>query len=173
MKKMIVCLLGLIVSFAMVSTTSAHVLITDETHTRGAILHIIPDDDPIAGQQATLYFDMQNQASTADGSVSLTIRGANGQIANVKTQTNGTLATATYTFPAQGAYELTFTVKPDGKTYTFKQSQRVSRGVAASALDKPTYVWAEILLLASVIGLVLLGITAFNHRKDIAKQSTF
>lgn len=173
MRKMLLCLLALAACFAITPTASAHVLITDTTKAQGAILHIIPDDDPIAGQKATLYFDAQNQVVQKDSTVAVAIKDAGGQQDEVEARIDGSLVTADYTFPAQGAYELTFTIKTDSKTYAFTQSQRVSRGVAASALDKPTYPWAEMLLLASGISLVLLGVMAFNRRKGIAKQSTF
>lgn len=149
--------------------TSAHVLITDESHTKGAILHLTPDDDPIAGQEATLYFDTQAHTNA----VSVSIQSEDGEVSNIAMKLEGALATARYIFPTQGVYRLTFTAKSDEQTYTFTQTQRITRGKAASALDKPTYAWAEIMLIVCSILLSLLLFTAWDRRKDIARQSRF
>lgn len=173
MKKLAV-IAGLLASIIMpVQPVFAHVLITDGTKTKGAILHIVPDDDPIAGQQATLYFDAQDRFMASDSSIQLSIRDAAGNEKIVKTKLDGALVTATYTFPAQGVYNLAFTVTSNGKTYVFSHVQRVSRGATASAVDRPVHTWAEALLFVSGVGFALLAIVAYNKRKDIAKQSTF
>ena len=152
---------------------SAHVLITDETKTKGAILHIIPDDDPVAGEESTLYFDTQDQLSDAKNAVKISIKDSSGNENVVGAKVDRTLATANYTFPEQGVYELAFTVTVNGKSYIFQQSQRVSRGVSNSALNSSTHGWAEISLITSGVGAALLIVVAINKRKDIAKHSTF
>lgn len=163
----------IILFFALVpQTTAAHVLITDDSRSKGAILHIIPDDDPIAGEKAVLYFDTQGGLLSDDAKVSLSIRDSGGDETQVVTKTDGSLVTAEYTFPVQGVYQLQYTVQATGKTYEFSQAQRVSRGDVGSALDKPSYAAAEIGVLASALGLVLLLIVAFNRRHSIAAQST-
>ncbi len=151
----------------------AHVLITDETKTKGAVLHIIPDDDPVAGEEAALYLDTQEKLSDAGNSVTLSITEASGNQENVETKVDGTLATANYTFPTQGVYDLQFTVVSAGNTYIFKQSQRISNGITDNPLNRQTYVWAEILLITSGIGFALLVIMAINHRRELAKSSIF
>lgn len=149
----------------------AHVLITDDTKSKGAIAHIIPDDDPVAGEKAVLYFDTQGGLLDDKAKVSLSISDAAGEAAQVSTKIDGSLVTAEYTFPVQGAYKLTFTVDTASKQYVFNYSQRVSRGVVSSALDKPSYAFAEIGVLASGLGIVLLFIVAFNRRVRLARHS--
>lgn len=174
MKKLsIAILLLLLATLASSQSASAHVLTQDAAKTKGAIVHIIPDDDPVAGKEATLYFDIQGELSSSDSSVQLSITNANGTKRFIPTTLEGSLASATYTFPTQGAYNLALTVSSNGTTYIFSQPQRVSRGVTTNALDQPTYAWAEILLLASGIGFVMLIFTAFNRKRDIAEYSTF
>jgi len=172
MKKIIIGILmvacGVLISS---QSTFAHVLVTDETKTKGAILHIIPDDDPVAGEEATLYFDTQEQLS--DAKVELTIENAFGDATKVETSKDGSLVTAKYTFPVQGVYSVAFTLVSDDARYVFNQSQRVSRGLSTSTLTQPSYAWAEVLLLASGICFAVLIIIATNRRKDIAKHSTF
>lgn len=171
MKKLCISLCVMATGLVAAPPAYAHVLIPDETNTSGAIVHIMPDDDPIAGQPATLFFDMQDQQDDESTQVNLVIRDANGKDTKVDIRTDGSSATARHTFPSRGTYELIFTVKTDAKTYTFKQSQRVTRGEAASALDQPTYAWAEMLLLAGCLGFLVVGIVAFNRRNEIARQS--
>ena len=173
MKKLILFSVLVLVSvWASIESVSAHVFVPDETKARGAIVHITPDDDPIAGQKATIYFDVQDNLLKPDSVVVLAIQGE-GSREELTAKFDDSLATFTYAFPSQGVHELTFNVNTDGNVYTFKQSHRVARGVAASALDQPSYEWAKIALLASGIGFALLLITVINRRREIAKQSTF
>lgn len=172
MKTLAVCAVIISAILGLTQSTSAHVLITDDTNSKGAVLHIMPDDDPVAGEPATLYFDTQTTFGSRD-SVTLRIKDAAGQETEVDTQIAGSLATATNVFPAQGIYDLEFTVRTGSNVDMYTQSQRVSRGAATSALDTKHYGWAEILLLASVLGCVVLAITAINNRKEIAQQSKF
>lgn len=172
MKKLLIATLTLGILIAVPRITTAHVLLTDESNAKGAILHITPDDDPIAGQEAMLYFDMQGQAFKKDEStVTVSIRSEGGEIHKEGMKVDKTLATARYIFPSQGVYQLTFTIASGKQSYIFAQTQRVMRGTAVSALDRPTYAWAEIALIYCGISFFLLGLTAFNRRKDIIRQS--
>ncbi len=159
------------VSLLLSTTAQAHILITDNTKTYGSILHIIPDDDPIAGQESTLYFDMQNRLVNNNTRVVLTIKDTRGNLASPAIKIDGTLATAKHTFAVQGLYELVFAVRSDAESYIFTHTQRVSRGIASSALDNPSYVWAEALIITTTTGLLLLLTTGIRHRHSIAKQS--
>jgi len=174
MKKLLIGIaLGICCVFIPAQSSSAHVLITDETKSKGAILHIIPDDDPIAGEESTLYFDTQEQLSDSGNMVNFSVKNGSDETQNVETKLEGSLATARYTFPTQGIYTLVFTVTASGNTYTFTQTQRVSRGVSTNALEKTTYGWAEVLIITSSVGFALLIILAINRREAIAKHSTF
>ena len=171
MKWIVVVLLITLLALVPHAAT-AHVLVTDETGSKGAIVHIIPDDDPVAGEKAVLYFDTQGGLLDDQASVSFTVSQSADEVVQVPTTTDGSLVTAEYTFPIQGVYNLTFTVDTAGKQYVFNQSQRVSRGIVGSALDKPSYAAAEIGVLASGIGIVLLLIVAFNRRAGLASHSS-
>lgn len=167
MKKLLLftCLLLVFAS----SDAAAHVLIKDKTGTKGAILHIRPDDDPVAGEPATLYFDTQN---LQDSKVSVGIRSTRtGKIDRVApVAMDGSLATLQYIFPTQGAYELIFTVSGEN-TYTFTKYQRVTRGVSVDSSTSSIYVWSEMLFIASGVGLIVLLATFVNRCKEIAANS--
>lgn len=169
MKMIIGAVLALLTCLLAVETASAHVLITDTTNMKGAILHIVPDDDPIAGETATLYFDTQD-GLLDEAEVFLTINSDDDKT-NVPINVSGSLVTADYIFPAQGVYDVVYLIKKADAEYTFEQSQRVTRGVLGSALDEPSYAWAQILGISSGVGLAALAIVAFNRRKEIANQS--
>ncbi len=157
-------------------TAHAHVLLTDDSGQTGAILHINPDDDPVAGEPSTLFFDIQNQSFSSHAhQVSLTVTDEEGVAADVPVSVANSSASATYIFPAQGAYRITLSAAADGAAtahaHTFTHTQRVSRGAAGSVLDKPVHVWAEAGIVASVCGLLVLAIVTFNRRKEIADCS--
>lgn len=173
MKRALIAI-AVLVSSLLGQAASAHVLVTDDTKAKGAILHIIPDDDPVAGESATLFFDTQDKLLNGNNTkVTLTVRQPDEEKKSLAMTVAGTLATVDYVFPVQGVYNLTFLAESNDKSYTFEWSQRVSRGVMGSALDVPRYTWAEMLVVSACVGLILLVIIAFNRRKVIAKQSVF
>lgn len=173
MWKLLIALFGA-VTLAGSGIATAHVLITDESKIRGAVLHITPDDDPVAGQPSTLYFDMQDrEAPYQEGEVRLRIHDEHGTSQPVDVQLTDTLASATHVFPSQGLYRLEFTVGSDDGELRFVHSQRVARGVSTGVVAAQTHAWAEVLLLTGVVGLAVLVIVAFNRRAAIASQSRF
>lgn len=174
MSKKIGVLLFLIfgISLFMTASASAHVLISDDTNKVGAVLHVMPDDDPIAGEASDMYFDVQAKDLAKDA-VTLTILDIQtGEKAKVDVVVEKNLATATYTFPTQGVYTLEFTVSADVQ-YSFSYSQRVSRGVEGARVDASSYFIADFALLFSGIAFLVLVVLFINNRKDIKKNSTF
>ncbi len=168
-------LAALVIIFAVVFSSqpvNAHILITDDSRTKGAVLHISPDDDPIAGQPSTIFFDIQNTALSENATTTLTIS-KDGEQNEVTAKLDGSLATFEYTFSAQGMYKLSFQVTSGEQAYTFTQPWRISRGHTTSALDTPRHIWAEIALLASGISFALLVIVMLGRWRHIWKQSTF
>lgn len=177
MGKVLYCLI-LIFCFviAIPKPADAHVLITDNTGTIGAILHITPDDDPIAGQPSSLYFDIQNKSfSKHSHKLELSITNDEGQVTQVPVFVAGSSVSASYTFPQQGVYKIILTANAQNvasaHAHTFTHSQRISRGTIGSALDKPTHQWANLLLVVSLCSVLVLAIFAYNRRKEIAAYS--
>ncbi|MEO5949955.1 MAG: hypothetical protein ABIQ04_00750 [Candidatus Saccharimonadales bacterium] len=174
MSKMILISLLLFVGLSTVLSKPvfAHVLISDDTKTVGAVLHVVPDDDPIAGQQANLYFDIQTKKLN-EKNTKLTITNlTTDEKAVIPIQVDNSSVNANYIFPVQGTYQLTLMASSD-KVYTFNYSQRISRGATGSALDRPTYPLATIALIFSATLLLFLLIIMFNHRKEINTHSSF
>lgn len=157
------------------SVVEAHVLIKDQSGTSGAILHVVPDDDPIAGKKTDLIFDVQNSTFIKSGfSAELQItQKRNGQTVTVPTITKDNIIRAAYVFPVQGAYDIKLTIAPGQNEQVFNYSQRVSRGVAGSVAQQPRFVWAEIGFISSVCGLLILAIIAVNRIREIRIHSKF
>lgn len=172
-KKLLIFLFVIMVCVvALPQTTSAHVLISDETKSIGAVLHVMPDDDPIAGQQSNLFFDIQTQKINKDTAKLAITNVTTGETSEVPIKVDASSVTADYTFPTQGVYSLSLSLSSD-KTYTFSHSQRVSRGITGSALDKPTYPLASFALVFCGTAFLFLLIILFNHRKEMWRHSTF
>ncbi len=160
------------VNIFLPQTASAHVLISDDTKSIGAVLHVVPDDDPIAGQPSNLFFDIQTQNINKDTAKLIITDTTASEAVNVPIKVGSNSVTADYTFPAQGVYRLSLTVSSD-KAYTFNYSQRVSQGVTGSALDKTTYPLANLALVFCGTAFLFLLIILINHRKEMWKHSTF
>ncbi|MCA9338272.1 hypothetical protein KC949_01830 [Candidatus Saccharibacteria bacterium] len=168
------------VIFALVATTSmppaayAHVLITDSTHSKGTILHINPDDDPIAGEESNFFLNTQDLNTGDGGKIFLTITNlATGENRQVNAPIIQKSAKLDYTFPTQGVYNLVFTVKSKTQQYKFSYDLRVARGLNLNNTKNTYRAWADILAICSTIGIVVILIIALNRRRDISKQSTF
>jgi len=172
MRYLLAIVVALVVTILLAPTAKGHVLLTDETKTKGAILHIVPDDDPIAGKKATLFFDTQQNLLDDAREVTLSVaREGDVQPEVVKTKIDGALVMAEYVFPTQGVYVLRYEIVSSAKTYVFEQATRISRGIAGEGVSATHYSWAEGLLIGSAVFVVALGIVAWNRRKGIAKHS--
>lgn len=174
MKKLALISLSLMAVFISFNgTAKAHVLVSDESNTKAAILHITPDDNPIAGSQSNIYFDVQKQLTENADNVKLSITDKNGNTEYISTKNDGSLVTASYVFPYQGVYKLNVIVLSGEKTYRFTYSQRVDRGAYQNAQDRTSHTWAEILLIASLVSLAVLLIIFINRMHLIAIQSKY
>lgn len=152
----------------------AHVLITDTTKKNGAILHIQPDDNPVAGEPSHIFYDIQNLDTTrSDLITALTITHENSGTTDVPILVNENGISADYIFPDDGVYTLMLVIKSSTDNYMFESSQRVSRGDAAAVTSTVLHTWAEILLIASCVGLLTLLIVGVNYNKRIKAYSTF
>lgn len=138
----------------------------------GAILHITPDDDPIAGESSSLVFDIQNQNVTnTTYSFTLEISSPHGNKEVIPTSIKGTVVAASYTFPSRGLYILTLRAEPldiSKPTLTFRHSQQISRG-GGVAESPPSYPLAEAGLVASVSALLVLGVLFWNNRASMKR----
>jgi hypothetical protein len=174
-------LLVLAVTVSSRSLVGAHVLIRDSTRSVGAILHITPDDDPVAGKDTTIFFDIQQQENADAGYYfELLLYDPDGFTSDVPVTGSGSSATAVYAFPKQGLYNLRLQAMPKSSgtaPLVFTYAQRVSRGVteeSASAAGSRQYLkWADPVLIGSIAGFLALGILAFNRRADIVQYSKF
>jgi len=169
MRKCLFFVTALLVALCASRTASAHVLVQDDTHRVGAVLHITPDDDPVAGQPAQLFYDVKDKLFLDNVFLPvLRIADVNGnKTEEVRVTHSGTTISATYTFPVQGVYDLTLTLSSPDKTYTFTYTQRVGRGTQAIATAHPDHAWADTAFIASICGGIALLVIGFNHRKHI------
>lgn len=174
MRKVCVVLLVTVLSVLLAPTSFAHVLVPDSSGKTGAVLHTISDDDPIAGEISSLYFDMQDTiVSEKVKSVNVAINSDKNEGDSLDMKIDGSLATAKYMFPLQGRYDMTFTVTTQSQQYVYRQVQRVSRGETDGVLKQVTHPWAEAVLIGCgavfMIGCILL----WNHRRELWRGSTF
>ncbi len=171
-------LLALLIVLAVLTpqAASAHVVITDARHEVGAVLHINPDDDPVAGEPSSIFFDVRMAVLPSNPHlVNLKVTNSAGESTYVPTSVDGTKVAGAYSFPSQGVYQINLIIDTgrsgtgDQPRYlSFVQSQRVSRGVISNPLDTPQFVWAEVLLIVSGGALaILIVMFVTDHRRII------
>lgn len=172
MRYVVSCVVAVMGALFISQPVSAHVLITDDTRAIGAVLHIIPDDDPVAGEVATIFFDLQDaKVDLTNGSLLLRVKAEGKMDEVIPMQIDTSLATAKYTFPTQGQYRLVITAKSSSGQYTFTHTQRVSRGVLRTGLETPRYKWAEMTLVGCGITFAVGCIVIWNRRSSIRENS--
>lgn len=150
-------------------SAEAHMLLKDTASKTGTILHVTPDDDPIAGEQSSLIFDIQD-APPGTGTVTaeLIIIDEQDRSTNVPAHAQENTVKAAYTFPRQGLYTLILSMRQDGKeTNRFMESQRVSRGMINNATAHGAPLWAGTGLLCTVIAAIAVAAVAISRRSSI------
>lgn len=162
---------ALMLSFILLgSSARAHVVIKDQTNTYNSILHITPDDDPIAGKISQLFFDIQGLKIKEDSQPTLEIKGDNAHDI-IDTKVDKNFVSADYTFKNTGLYKLKLTIESaDDEAFIFEYSQRIVRGEGAEGLDA-RHAWAEIIMVAASTGLLVLATVAFSKRKRILDKN--
>lgn len=147
----------------------AHVLLKDTVAGKGAILHVTPDDDPVAGEQTSFLFDIQDASPGKERSVAkLTIVDDQHNETSIPARVQGNTVAAAYIFPRQGLYTLNLNMQlGDRKTHRFTESLRVSHGAINDVTVRSTPLWAGVGMLCTVIAVIALAAMAFSRRKTI------
>lgn len=140
----------------------------------GAVLHVTPDDDPVAGELSGLVFDIQDQSVTNKTySFALQIIDLSGNSQIIPISINNSVISASHIFPAQGLYRIELRGDPVNtaeQPLTFTHSQLISRGSILTHRPSPKFALAEIGLVTSSCGLAVLGILFWNNRVFIRKS---
>jgi len=171
--KKIISLLLLFVLFYSPSTIFAHILVTDNLI--GAVIHIDPDDDPIAKKESTFFFDFKDKSDKLDLSECncefQVFENGNKIYSQPLTplEENGS-ATATYTFPKKGVYMVKVvgtSVNSSFDPFTLSYDVRVSRSVSNNASSIFSYVSNETLLILLIVSgvIMLLGFIKIRNSK--------
>lgn len=165
-----VLVLGLI---SFTRPAAAHMFSKDTMAGSGSVLHITPDDDPIAGEQASLVFDIKDLSSSEKQTVAkLTIVDDQQREAKVPARVHDNTVVAEYLFPQQGLYKISLSIEQDGiQTHNFTQSQRVNRGIIGSITVNKTPFWAVAGLLGTGVAAIGVASLAFVRRNAINNYS--
>ena len=118
MQKYIVAILLLITLFIVPRTADAHFLATDKKI--GAVLHVDPNDEPVAGQQASFFFDFKDQTNkftSQNCDCTFLINEAGKTIYSQELFQNSNkpnlhIASATFIFPQKDVYQVQVVGKP-------------------------------------------------------------
>lgn len=169
--------IAILIALVPVRPAAAHVLFIDKQTNIAAVFHSNPNDDPVAGEESELFFDIQDKNSSVRipySGYDLIITDETGQRTRLRMSASDSTVQAKYTFPSQGLYLLSVQSQPEYDAFqkvSINGSLRVTRGVGASA--KPDNSLPLIGLVGSGTAIFLLGITFFNNREKILRNSKF
>lgn len=166
--KKIRILVILVVAFALcISSVQAHFLITDNQI--GALLHVNPNDDPVAGEPATFFFelkDKENKFDPAQCDCTFTVSENGAEIHSQALYSGSNEASVIYTFPQKSIYTVTITGKPNGGAqfqhfslswnFRIETEKQQSDSNSEGKLDSRMY-WA----ITTFAGVTVCGILLF------------
>lgn len=162
-----------------VPSAYAHSLKTDDSI--GAVLHIDPDDAPIARTLSTFFFevkDKQNKFSGHNCTCILTIEGEGRSTANVPltvASDNPTTLIANHLFSEPGAYTLTVSGSPNKENafapFTLTYTIRVEAASGGGSRIGSTFVHTIHYGAIALASLYVIGVILKENRKaSKAKQ---
>lgn len=173
MQKFLFFLVSLLtLHFILLTSVSAHILQTDGSI--GAIMHVNPDDDPIAGAPSTFFWefkDTTNQFKIENCDCTVSI------LQNGKTIDEEPLTTPdfTYTFPEKNVYQIHVMGHPkQGASFSpfmLLYDVRVSRESEVPVAENSSQQIPPNYLIFGFIAAVLLIL--FLFKKQIGKRSLF
>lgn len=165
----------------LASPVSAHVL--ESNGSIGAVMHISPDDDPVAGQPSGFFFefkDKDGKFKPKDCECVVSILQGNTEMFSQQLFQNSTdpsleNASFTYTFPEKNVYTVKIVGKPNSsdafQPFTLKYDIRVSREATIDQQNSPnddSFVeWFKGHTLHLIAAFMVLGIVIVGSIKQI------
>lgn len=162
---------ALLVATVFVRPASAHVLATDGD--QGAVLHILPDDDPTACVATTYELAFSGSKTFSlqgcDCSISYVLNGTSVDSDQLKPISSAT-SSNTYTFAKPGVYELNVAGKPKQagafSPFSLNYSVRVKGVNAVNAQPFPLTLGIGFGLLVIILLLVAVKADGMLEQKD-------
>lgn len=102
----------------------------------GAVMHIEPNDDPIAGEPSTLIFEFKDSKQAFSGSdyaITIAITSGSTTVATSTLELNGADASYGYVFPQAGDYSIMVTGTPAANAPAFMLMYEAQAQAASSA----------------------------------------
>ncbi len=160
--------LSLALAILHAAGTSAHELLRDTNGRNGAILHIAPNDDPVAGEISGLDYRLQLKPAVPGG-VHLKITKMLGTTETIPVILKNGIVTAEYAFPSRGIYTIELSIAQAAQQPNiFSYDVRVNRGLTGHSQSVSTPIWATLGVIGSVWGMSALTAIAYKYRKRTA-----
>lgn len=178
MKYLVALVLATAVYMHSITQVQAHVLFVDKNTNVAAVFHSNPNDDPIAGENSELFFDIQDASSSVRipySGYDLMVTNETGERTTISTTASGTSVKAEYVFPSQGLYKLSLRSQPKYDQFqkvVIEGSLRINRGIGSSQVVQSNAL-PTTGLIVSLTALAMLAIVFSNNRQLISRKSTF
>jgi hypothetical protein len=166
-KQLIAVLVVIAAVLSLQGSTSAHELIKDDTAKTGVVIHITPDDDPVAGKASQIYFDFEQPAK--DYSFTVNVVNASGASVNNPVTVTGQTIRTDYTFPKQGLYHIELTAqaqRPGVASLHYDAHQQVGRGLGSAKASSHTLAKVGLVLGIAVLAILVIAVT-FGRRHTV------
>lgn len=161
-------------------TVLGHVLTTDGSI--GAVLHVSPDDDPVAGETTNFFFEFKDKDNKFDPvycDCKVSIKEGDSEIYSGKLFSNSSNpslenASFSFVFPHKNVFKIVVAGRPvnggEFQEFNLSYDVRVARGID-NVVDKPNNsTWLGTHVWHIAIGALLTGLTFVLILKAIKKK---
>ncbi len=153
----------------------AHTLVKDSTNTVGAIYHITPEDDPIAGKTTAIYFEVESKIDLNTSTVNLMISSrTSGFKQDIPVKIHDHTVSALFNFPVRELYFLRLSIVSNDavhKEMTFTSSQQVTHSANDEHSDAIAPAWAKAGLTVTILATIFLFGLGYKRWHLIRQQS--
>jgi hypothetical protein len=182
--KTLISLITLLILTLSLKPTLAQAHLLESDHDIGAVLHVDPNDNPIAGSQASFFFEFKDKTNnftpaTCECTFLVLENGKTIYSQPLFQNTDKpslTNASVFYTFPKKDVYQIKVTGKPETpgafQPFTLTWSFRVDES-ATKASSKSNFLATHLIhIVTAVIGIALLIWLFFRQEIQSKKKNT-
>lgn len=162
--------MSLLISLSITHKTQAHTLIPSENGANSVMIHVTPEDDPIAGEPSTFLLTLTDPLDASYETATVKVSSLETKYEKLLTaKIDGRLVSAEYVFPTQGLYrvELNIPSRNLSSSLVFVYTVQVERGVKANANEKrvmPKYIKGILIIGNALLFVVVLA--AFGRKNQ-------
>ena len=167
MKKLLL-ILTLSFAFSALSFKLSYAHVLETNGSLGAVMHIDPNDNPVAGKMSTIFFEIKDKEGKFKPEIcncTVSVRKDEKELFSKKIFTNDTNPSFSYRFPEKGDYEIRLSGEPKTQSgfnkFEIEYPVKVSQAKSVSTSNSNNLVnWLGAHVFHLLAGIIILAMSA-------------